>query len=183
MTPKTIEEWLKYTADGDAQFVCSWRKRAWRAMRPVIETVARDPSAWSVSRALKALDDAGRAANINPDTKRWRTEYEKIADVLEDDRRLWRVATDDDRGVCAVATDLVELEHYDEALTLLKLQAPHVLDRQCSACNSPAGWACIEISVDEFPREDTPQTAALREAGTKVWSRRSLIVPHEARLQ
>ena len=33
----TLREWLDvYTAEGDASLRCAWTKRAWRAMRPVV---------------------------------------------------------------------------------------------------------------------------------------------------
>lgn len=180
----TLREWLDtYTANGDAQLVCAWRKRAWRAMRPVVEQVVADPASWTASRLLKALDAAAYEAKIGTSGKRWRREYEVIEKAIKETCELWRAPTDDDRGVCLVAYDLVEQGQFAEAIALIEREAKNVLERPCSACPAPAGWCCQEISADEYLREDTPQTAAARAAGWKVWSKRSLIVPHESRLR
>lgn len=178
----TLREWLdSYTANGDAQLVCAWRKRAWRAMRPVVEQIESDIPAWTVGKALKAIDAAAYAANIKTGGKRWKQEYEKLTAILNATPGLWRVPTHDEIGVCLVAADLVEQEQYAEAAALIIEQAPNVYERTCPACSSPASWCCEEISGDDMPPVDTPQTAAARAAGLKVWSRRSRIVPHEAR--
>lgn len=178
----TLLEWLDvYTRNGDSQLVCAWRKRAWRAMRPIIEQVVGDMPAWTVSRVLKALDQAAFEHDIKVTGRRWRQEYKKLQEVLDAERALWRAPTDEDRGVVDVATDLVEIGKLEDAITLLREQAPNILERSCRACNSPAGWACHVIG-DVDLKSDSPQTAALKAAGIKAWSRQSLIVPHAARV-
>jgi hypothetical protein len=179
----TLREWLDvYGERGDTQLACSWRKRAWRVMRPVVEKVVADMGSWTAGKAIAAVNEAGLEAKIDPNSKRWRQERAALEEILHKERSLWRAPTDDDRAACEVAIDLVESTRYLEAILLLRDQAPNVLERRCSACRAMPGYACEEITPDPYPAEDTVQTHALKLAGVPTYSRRHQIVPHGARL-
>jgi hypothetical protein len=182
LTPEFEAQWLDaFGAQGDSQPACSWRKRAWRVMRPVVERVVADVGSWTAGKVIEAVNAAGIEAKIDPNSKRWRQERTALEDILHKERSLWRAPTDDDRAACEVAIDLVESTRYLEAILLLRDQAPNVLERQCSACRAMPGYPCEEITPDPYPREDTVQTHALKLASIPTYSRRHLIVPHGAR--
>lgn len=165
----TLEQWVRvYAANGDAQYVCAWRKRVWRAMRPVVEKflAAREAGeALSVGHLLSAVEDARAAARIPAHGKRWRQEHGKLVDILQAQRELWPPPSVDEAAACSVAHDLAELGRTEEAAKLLAAQAPHHLGRPCPACGSKVGKPCVEIGFQlGYAKTSTPRT-----------------VPHEAR--
>lgn len=166
----TLEQWVTvYTANGDAQHVCAWRKRVWRAMRPVVEKFLADREAGaplSVGELLSAVEDARAAARIPAHGKRWRQEHDKLVDVLQAQRELWPAPSVDEAAACSVAHDLAELGRTDEATKLLAAQAPNHLGRPCPACGAKVSRPCVEIGF---------------QLGGKPMSTTPRAVPHEAR--
>lgn len=180
MTP--VEEglayWLNhYTADGDSQFVCAWRKRAWRALRPVVEQFLAQRALGVDVYAddlIAAIDAAAITAKIKPTGKRWKQEVQEILTIAKRTRELWSPPTRDEYGACLVASDMLELAaeldrvgrfaeakaKRDEAHGLLIAQAPRRYGRPCPACGSGLGQPCVNI----------------------LWNGGEMLVPHEARI-
>lgn len=187
----TLLDWLgAYTANGDAQLVCSWRKRAWRCMRPVVEKFVADREAGAKVYAHQLFDaiEAARVdAKIKADSKRWVQELDALRRILRADREMWPTPTDDDRAAAVVAQDLIELGKYAEAIHLVREQIPHATSRKCPTCGQPKGIRCVH--VEWFPERDPngglayhPEAQALKAAGERYVYPRERIVPHEARL-
>lgn len=162
----TLREWFDaYTWNGDAQLVCAWRKRAWRAMRPVVERFLADHEAGIARPAgilLAEIKQARIDAGINAGGKRWRQEYEKLLEALQGQRNFWPPPTQDERDVCMVARDLEESGRADEAAALVHEQAPNAHNRRCGACGRKPGEPCFDVA---------PNLAYV-----------DRVVPHEARL-
>src|SRR5437868_2111795 len=149
----TLLDWLgTYTHNGDAQLVCSWRKRAWRCMRPVVEKFVVDREAGGKVYAHQLFDaiEAARAeAKIPTDSKRWMQELDTLKRILRADRELWPTPTADDRAAAVVALDLVELGKYADAIAMVRDQIPHATSSNCSTCGALQGSRCIRIDWDE----------------------------------
>lgn len=60
--------------------------------------------------------------------------------------------TAEERGACEVAEDLAQCGRPDEALALLKREAPHRLRHACQVCGSAPGSQCRELDGDLGPR-------------------------------
>lgn len=187
----TLEDWLNsYTANGDAQFVCAWRKRAWRTLRPVVEQFVADRAAGLGRMApdlMVAIEAARHAAKINDESKRWKQELFTLSQIIRGMRELWPAPAQGDRETWPVAIDLVEVGRFAEAIALVAAQMPNALSRKCPACSQPNGQRCAEIDLDVERNPDgtlklTPQAHALKDAGERAHPR-TRIVPHEARLQ
>lgn len=188
----TLDDWLNsYTHQGDAQLVCSWRKRSWRALRPVVEKFVADRAAGADRHAESLMVDieaARQAAKINPDGKLWKQELHKLVEILRGMPELWPAVTEDDRAACAVATDLVELGRYADAIALMRAQcSPYLLSQKCPACSQPQGYRCEQIEYTTEKIEGgalklSAEAQALKDAGEQWVYPRTRIVPHEARL-
>lgn len=154
----TLREWLDaYAHNSDAQLICAWRKRALRAMRPVVEQflVQRDHGVSVYAGDLfAAIDSAGVAAGIPKGGKRWRQERAQLEKIVQHQRELWAPPTRDEAGACEVAQDLYELGKDAEAESLLAEQAPNRHSRRCPACGAKPGQPCRKlhdgISADEM---------------------------------
>ena len=135
-----MREWLDvYTANGDSQLVCAWRKRAWRAMRPVVELFVADREKGIEHSAgyLNHMIEAARVeAGINDTGKRWRQEHGKIVQILRDQRELWPTPSQEEADACMVARDAEEAGNIEAARTILRDQVPHALNRKCPACGT-----------------------------------------------
>lgn len=162
----TLRDWLDvYTHNGDAQFVCAWRKRAWRAMRPIVEQFVADRDAGRpvrVGNLFVEIDAAGARERINLTGKRWIQERAKLLTIVQVQRELWTPPSADEYSVCLVARDLEEEGRLDEARRLLAEQAPNVLSRPCPACGQPRGQACVMFTLHG--------------------AYQPIVVPHEARV-
>jgi len=190
----TLRDWLhSYTHNGDAQFVCAWRKRAWRAMRPVVERFVADRDAGlpvTAGGLLAELDRAAYDARISPGGKRWIEERRKLLEIVRNQRELWILPTADEHATCLVAFDLVEEHRYSEAVALIGEQAPNALGRPCPACGRSPGEHCLDpAGLSETMRHGGvpdglwPQAQALADAGIENVHRHALIVPHFARVE
>ena len=185
----TLQDWLDvYTAQGDAAQRCAWVKRAWRAMRPVVEQFIVQRNAGvevTGNQLIDGLKAAAVANEIKPGGKRWKQEFAKLVAIIGDQRELFPAVSADERGVVLVAADLVEEQRYAEAIALLREQAPNVFGRKCPACSQPVGRRCREIGMSfreaVKPGTLSPQAAALVAAGEPKYPA-ALIVPHEARV-
>jgi hypothetical protein len=159
----TLREWLdEYTRDGDAQYVCSWRKRAWRAMRPVVAKFVEDREAGierPAGELIIAIRQARAEARIAESGKRWKKEYQLLVEAIQEHPELWPAPTADEAGVCEVARDLMLLERFEEVRELL-VQAPNRFNRKCPACGSKPGIPCSDLNHPLM----------------------HVVVPHEARL-
>lgn len=186
----TLDEWLNsYTAAGDAALACSWRKRAWRALRPAVEKFVTEREAGAkvyAHQLLDAIEEARVAAKIPAEGKRWTQEVETLKRILRSDREFWPTPTDDDRSAALVAQDLVELCRFDEAITMVRERVPHATSRKCPTCGQPQGQRCQHIDWDERTANGAlarnPEALALDASGEKYIYPRDRIVPHEARL-
>lgn len=186
----TLDEWLNsYTAAGDAALACSWRKRAWRVLRPCVEKFVEEREAGVKVYAFTlfdAIEVARAAADIPADGKRWKQELDALKRILRADRELWPTPTADDRAAAVVAQDLVELHRYADAIALVREQIPHATSRKCPTCGAPMGQRCLRIEWDERSvngaLERNPEAKALDASGERYVYQRDRIVPHEARL-
>lgn len=144
----TLREWLdSYTHNGDGQLVCAWRKRAWRAMRPVVQMFVTQRECGVETppgMLLQGIDAAAKNSGISPTTKRWRQEREKLVEILQGMRELWPAPGHEECGAVEVAIDLAEIGRVAEAAELLAAQAPNALNRKCRACGAKPGEPCFD---------------------------------------
>ena len=175
--PTTLREWIDQVATGaDARYICAWRKRAIRTMRPVVEQflIQRENGVEvSATDLLAGIESARREADIPSDTKRWKQEHAELLAIVQRTPDLWPAPTIDDRGACDVATDLLAMAadldrvnepvkaklKRDEALELLIKQAPNRYSRRCKVCGAKPGDPCLELVT-----------------------RAEMLIPHEMRL-
>ncbi len=161
----TLREWLDvYTHNGDAQHVCAWRKRAWRAMRPVVERFVADRDAnkeQTPYSLLTKINDAAIAERINIGGKRWRQELRKIRDIISSSQELWPTPAKSEADACSIARDAEEEGRTEIALAILEAEAPNRHNRKCPACGAPVGSPCRAIGgTDELIATHAARVAA-----------------------
>lgn len=148
----TLREWLDvYTHNGDAQLVCAWRKRAWRAMRPIVEQFVADREAGikvSVGRMYRDIEHAATEASISLNGKRWEEEWRKLVRIMQSERELWPTPTQEEADVAMVVRDLEEMGELERAAALLREQAPNARNRKCPACGRKPGEPCRDLATE-----------------------------------